>query len=61
MSPFALIPQDEAARVESQLKLIIRPMYSNPPLGGARIVEAVLSDAATLRAYAGGRASITWA
>ena len=29
----------------SQLKLIIRPMYSSPPLAGARIVEAVLNDA----------------
>jgi aspartate aminotransferase len=36
--------KEEAARVESQLKLQIRPMYSSPPLAGARIVEAVLSD-----------------
>ena len=35
---------DEAARVLSQLKIIIRPMYSNPPCHGARIVSAVLSD-----------------
>ncbi|GAQ81410.1 aspartate aminotransferase [Klebsormidium nitens] len=35
---------DVAKRVESQLKLVIRPMYSNPPGHGARIVEAVLSD-----------------
>jgi len=35
---------DEAARVLSQLKIIIRPMYSNPPCHGARIVHAVLSD-----------------
>ena len=35
----------QAARVLSQLKLIIRPMYSSPPLAGARIVEAVLNDA----------------
>ena len=26
---------DEAARVESQMKLLARPMYSNPPLHGA--------------------------
>jgi len=37
---------DEAARVDSQLKLVIRPMYSNPPIHGARIVSAVLSDPA---------------
>ncbi|KAK6927385.1 Aminotransferase, class I/classII, partial [Dillenia turbinata] len=33
-----------ARRVESQLKLIIRPMYSNPPIHGASIVAAILSD-----------------
>eukprot|EP01039_Chlorochromonas_danica_P004361 gene4360-4782_t len=36
--------QEEASRVSSQLKLIIRPMYSNPPVHGARIVAEVLSD-----------------
>lgn len=35
---------DEAARVESQLKIIIRPMYSNPPVNGARIVQTILED-----------------
>ena len=29
----------KAKRVESQLKMIIRPMYSSPPLTGARIVQ----------------------
>ena len=33
--------KDEKARVESQLKLVIRPMYSSPPLAGARIVAEV--------------------
>ncbi|KIY96160.1 aspartate aminotransferase [Monoraphidium neglectum] len=37
--------KDEAARVESQMKLIARPMYSNPPLHGAQIVKTILSDA----------------
>jgi len=36
--------EEEAKRVESQLKIIIRPMYSNPPSNGARIVETILSD-----------------
>jgi len=27
--------QEEKARVESQLKILIRPMYSNPPINGA--------------------------
>ncbi len=41
---FSCADADEAARVASQLKIIIRPMYSNPPVHGARIVAAVLSD-----------------
>ena len=43
---FSLVTADpeEKARVESQLKIIIRPMYSNPPLHGARIVNAILSN-----------------
>ena len=36
---------DEATRVESQLKSIARPMYSNPPMHGALIVTKILSDA----------------
>ena len=36
--------QDEAARVFSQLKIITRPMYSNPPIHGAHIVATVLND-----------------
>ncbi|KAJ1346312.1 Aspartate aminotransferase, mitochondrial [Parelaphostrongylus tenuis] len=35
---------EEAARVASQLKILIRPMYSNPPINGARIVTRILSD-----------------
>ncbi|RHZ54740.1 hypothetical protein Glove_423g19 [Diversispora epigaea] len=34
----------EKAAVDSQLKLVIRPMYSNPPMNGARIASYVLSD-----------------
>ena len=37
---------EEAERLESQLKLVIRPMYSNPPIHGARIVAEVLGDPA---------------
>ncbi|KAI9276406.1 aspartate aminotransferase [Sporodiniella umbellata] len=33
----------EKARVDSQLKIIIRPMYSNPPIHGAHIVSTVLN------------------
>ncbi|CAO2610361.1 Aspartate aminotransferase, mitochondrial [Lemmus lemmus] len=35
---------DEAKRVESQLKILIRPMYSNPPLNGARIAATILTS-----------------
>ncbi|XP_026428272.1 aspartate aminotransferase 1-like [Papaver somniferum] len=35
---------DVASRVESQLKLVIRPMYSNPPVHGPSIVATVLKD-----------------
>lgn len=36
--------KDEAARVMSQVKILIRPLYSNPPLHGARIVSTILSN-----------------
>lgn len=36
--------KDEAARVLSQLKIIIRPAYSNPPINGSRIVSEILQD-----------------
>ncbi|XP_030059457.1 aspartate aminotransferase, mitochondrial [Microcaecilia unicolor] len=35
---------DEAKRVESQLKILIRPMYSNPPVNGARIAATILNS-----------------
>src|ERR1700753_3044932 len=38
------VDQEEKARVESQLKIIIRPMYSNPPLHGARIANTILAN-----------------
>jgi len=34
---------EERAKVESQIKIIVRPMYSNPPIHGARIVSTILS------------------
>lgn len=36
--------QEEAARVESQVKIIVRPLYSNPPRHGARIAAEVLTN-----------------
>nr|KJB64945.1 hypothetical protein B456_010G072900 [Gossypium raimondii] len=35
---------DVASRVESQLKLVIRPMYSNPPIHGASIAMTILKN-----------------
>jgi len=35
---------EETERINSQLKTIVRAMYSNPPIHGARIVAEVLSD-----------------
>ena len=36
--------EDERDRVLSQMKIVVRPMYSNPPIYGARVVDAILSD-----------------
>lgn len=43
---FTLICQskEEAAATMSQLKILIRAMYSNPPVTGARIANEILSD-----------------
>jgi len=37
---------DEAARVMSQVKIIIRPLYSNPPVHGARVAAHILNNEA---------------
>ncbi|KAH7915815.1 pyridoxal phosphate-dependent transferase [Hygrophoropsis aurantiaca] len=36
--------EEERKRVDSQLKIIVRPMYSNPPLHGAHIANTILSN-----------------
>ena len=36
--------KEEAEHVLSQIKILIRPLYSNPPIHGARIAGMVLSD-----------------
>lgn len=36
--------KESSVKVLSQLKLVIRPMYSNPPAHGARIVSKILTD-----------------
>jgi len=47
----ACADQAQAAKVLSQLKLIIRPMYSSPPIHGALIVNEVLGDDALRAQY----------
>ncbi|KAL0580397.1 aspartate transaminase aat1 [Marasmius crinis-equi] len=44
---------EEKARLDSQLKIIIRPMYSNPPVHGARIAAAILGDSALYKEWEG--------
>lgn len=36
--------EEEAARVRSQVLILIRPLYSNPPIHGTRIAARVLSN-----------------
>lgn len=45
---FSLVTADaeEKARVDSQVKILVRPLYSNPPVHGARIAGSILDDAA---------------
>lgn len=52
---FSLICADkeEAARTMSQIKILIRPMYSNPPIHGARLVTEILGDASLKQEWLG--------
>jgi len=45
---FTVVTEDkeEADRVMSQIKILIRPLYSNPPRHGARIVAEILTNPA---------------
>jgi aspartate aminotransferase, mitochondrial len=35
---------EEKKRVDSQIKILVRPMYSNPPIHGARIAAEILTN-----------------
>lgn len=35
---------EEKSRIDSQLKIIVRPLYSNPPVHGAHIASTILGD-----------------
>ncbi|KAF2741759.1 mitochondrial aspartate aminotransferas-like protein [Sporormia fimetaria CBS 119925] len=44
---------DEKKRVDSQVKILVRPMYSNPPIHGARIASEILNDPALNKQWLG--------
>lgn len=44
---------EEKKRLESQIKILIRPLYSNPPLHGARIASEILNDPALNKQWLG--------
>ena len=48
MGAFSIVASSaaEKQRVDSQLKILVRPLYSNPPIHGARIAAAVLASPA---------------
>ncbi|TQN66633.1 Aspartate aminotransferase, partial [Colletotrichum shisoi] len=52
---FSIVAQDaeERKRLDSQVKILVRPMYSNPPVHGARIASTILNDAALNRQWLG--------
>ena len=35
---------EEKKRVDSQVKILVRPLYSNPPVHGARVAAEILND-----------------
>uniref|UniRef100_A0A098DV94 Aspartate aminotransferase n=2 Tax=Gibberella zeae (strain ATCC MYA-4620 / CBS 123657 / FGSC 9075 / NRRL 31084 / PH-1) TaxID=229533 RepID=A0A098DV94_GIBZE len=44
---------DEKKRVDSQLKILIRPLYSNPPIHGARIAAEILNSPTLYKQWLG--------
>ncbi|CAH7686156.1 pyridoxal phosphate-dependent transferase [Phakopsora pachyrhizi] len=44
---------EEKAKVESQIKILVRPMYSNPPVHGARIAGTILNDQSLYKQWLG--------
>ncbi|KAF3020685.1 hypothetical protein G7054_g5050 [Neopestalotiopsis clavispora] len=45
---FSIVAEDadEKKRIDSQVKILVRPLYSNPPVHGARIASQILNDPA---------------
>jgi aspartate aminotransferase, mitochondrial len=44
---------DEKKRIDSQIKILVRPLYSNPPVHGARIASQILNDPALYKQWLG--------
>ena len=44
---------EEKKRVDSQLKILVRPLYSNPPIHGARIASEILNNPELNRQWLG--------
>lgn len=44
---------EEKKRVDSQVKILVRPLYSNPPVHGARIASEILNDPALNKQWLG--------
>jgi aspartate aminotransferase, mitochondrial len=44
---------EQKLRTDSQIKILIRPMYSNPPISGPRIVAKILNDPKLVKQWHG--------
>jgi aspartate aminotransferase, mitochondrial len=44
---------EEKKRIDSQIKILVRPLYSNPPVHGARIASEILNDPALNKQWLG--------
>lgn len=44
---------EEKKRVDSQIKILVRPLYSNPPVHGARIASEILNDSSLNQQWLG--------
>ena len=45
--------EEEKKRVDSQIKILVRPLYSNPPVHGARIASQILNDSTLNKQWLG--------
>ncbi|KAL3475660.1 pyridoxal phosphate-dependent transferase [Aspergillus californicus] len=44
---------EEKKRVDSQVKILVRPLYSNPPVHGARVASTIMNDPALNQQWLG--------